>query len=131
MKEDRKKIVVVDDEECIRTVLASELTSGGYDAFPIDLKTDAYDWVIENQPDLIISDIKAPVLDGFEFLRMLKANPHTAQIPFIFLTGYSSLAVAIEAKKLGADDFVSKPYDLVDLLQTIQRVLKDATLPGS
>ncbi len=118
-----KKILVVDDEEALRLVLASELKSSGYDVYAFDLKNDAYDWVIQNKPDLILSDIKAPVMDGFQFLRWLRENPFTKNVPFVFVTGFADLKNAIEAKRLGAADFVSKPYDLVDLLQTIERVL--------
>jgi CheY-like chemotaxis protein len=123
MKPARKKILVVDDEEALRTILTSELNSVGYDAYSLDLKHNACDWVVQNQPDIILSDIKAPVMDGFQFLTWLKANPFTRNVKFVFVTGFADLKNAVESKKLGADDFISKPYDLVDLLETIERVL--------
>ncbi len=61
-------IVVVDDEEALRTVLARELTFEGYQGVAIADKMDVYFWVIENQPDLIISDIKSPGMHGYQFL---------------------------------------------------------------
>jgi YesN/AraC family two-component response regulator len=70
---------------------------------------------------LVLLDIKMPRVDGFEVLKFIKEKqPHTK---VIMLTGFADLKNAIESKKLGAEDFVSKPYDLVDLLTTIERVL--------
>jgi DNA-binding response OmpR family regulator len=119
-------IVVVDDEEALRTVLASELTSAGYECIAIEGKIQAFAWIIENRPALIISDIKSPDLDGFQFLRLLKETRYTRDIPFVFLTGFADLKNAIQATKMGAQDFVSKPYDFVDLLDTIRRVLSES-----
>lgn len=116
-------ILVVDDEDALRDILARELTAEGYIGVAIEDKAEAYEWCIQNQPDLIISDINSPGLKGFEFLRLLKANPFTKHISFIFLTGFADLKNAIESKKMGADDFVSKPYDLLELLNTVKRVL--------
>jgi len=118
-------ILVLDYEEVLRVVLAAELEEIGYTAFALGDNVKGYEWVLANRPDLIISDIKAPGLDGFELLRYLKANPFTAKVPFLFVTGYSSLAVAIESKKLGAVDFVSKPYHLQDLFSVIERIFRE------
>ena len=79
--------------------------------------------MIANRPDLIISDIKSPVMNGLDFLKWIKANPVFASIPVIILTGFSTIANANEAKRLGAADFISKPKDIVDLLARIRRVL--------
>lgn len=118
-------IVVVDDEENQRTQLASELANEGYRCVSIETKSMAYYWIVEHQPALIISDIKSPNLDGFEFLKMLKENPETQHIPFIFVTGHADIESAIRANKMGAADFVAKPLHLPDLLEAIQRVLPE------
>ena len=70
---------------------------------------------------LVLLDIKMPRVDGFEVLKFIKEKRPEAKV--IMLTGFADLKNAIESKKLGAEDFVSKPYDLVDLLTTIERVL--------
>ena len=75
------------------------------------------------QFDLLLLDIKMPKLNGFEVLKYVKEKH--AEVKVIMLTGFADLKNAIESKKLGADDFVSKPYDLVDLLSTIERVLNE------
>jgi len=67
---------------------------------------------------------QSPGMNGFEYLEWIKANP-LPQISGYFLTGFCDLKNAVESKKMGADDFVSKPYDLVDLFSTIRRILCD------
>jgi YesN/AraC family two-component response regulator len=75
----------------------------------------------KNSFDLILLDIKMPTVDGFEVLKYVKQHAPSTKV--IMLTGFADLKNAIESKKLGAEDFVSKPYDLVDLLTTVERVL--------
>jgi sigma-B regulation protein RsbU (phosphoserine phosphatase) len=119
-----KKIIILDDELASREVLASELNKRGYTAIPMESKAEGYHWIVDNQPDLIISDIKSPRMDGFELLKMLKANPFTSDIPFIFVTAYSDYKRIHAAKELGATDYMSKPYDIKKLTKTIERILK-------
>lgn len=120
---DKGHILVVDDEDALRTVLSSELESEGYE---VDMAADgdeAIDIVQKKQFNLVLLDIKMPRVDGFEVLKFIKEKyPH---VKVIMLTGFADLKNAIESKKLGAEDFVSKPYDLVDLLTTIERVLSE------
>ncbi len=124
MQSKAKKILVLDDDETLRTVLSDQINKEGYEACAIDLKHNAYDWVIRNRPDLIISDIKAPIMHGFQFLRWLKLNPFTRDVPFIYLSAYADVKNIVKAKSMGASDFISKPYDMDELLVTIKRVLE-------
>jgi YesN/AraC family two-component response regulator len=73
--------------------------------------------------DLVLLDIKMPNMNGFEVLKVIKEKHAGTKV--IMLTGFADLKNAIESKKLGAEDFVSKPYDLVDLLTTIDRVMSE------
>lgn len=115
------KILVVDDEEALRSVLSAELLAEGY---TVDTAVDGENAVSilgEEDFDLVLLDIKMKRVDGFEVLRHVKkVRPETK---VIMLTGFADLKNAIESKRLGAEDFVSKPYDLVDLLTTVERVL--------
>lgn len=115
------KILVVDDEEALRSVLSAELLAEGY---TVDTAVDGENAVSilgEEDFDLVLLDIKMKRVDGFEVLRHVKkVRPETK---VIMLTGFVDLKNAIESKRLGAEDFVSKPYDLVDLLTTVERVL--------
>ncbi len=120
---DKKKILVVDDEDALRTVLSSELVGEGYEVETAADGDEAMN-VVQMKPfDLVLLDIKMPKVDGFEVLKFLKSK--YPNIKVIMLTGFADLKNAIESKKLGAEDFVSKPYDLVDLLTTIERVVSE------
>ncbi len=120
---DKSRILVADDEEALRTVLSSELTSAGYDVSTAADGDEAISNVQQKKYDLILLDIKMPKVDGFEVLKYVKKNHPDVRV--IMLTGFADLKNAIESKKHGAEDFVSKPYDLVDLLTTIERVLSE------
>jgi DNA-binding NtrC family response regulator len=120
---DASRILVVDDEDALRTVLSSELSSSGYDVTTATDGDEAIAAVDNKKFHLILLDIKMPRVDGFEVLKYVKKSHPSVKV--IMLTGFADLKNAIESKKLGAEDFVSKPYDLVDLLTTIERVLSE------
>lgn len=118
---EKNSILVVDDEDALRTVLSSELESEGYIVATAGDGDEAISTLQGKLFDLVLLDIKMPRVDGFEVLRFVKERYPATKV--IMLTGFADLKNAIESKKLGAEDFVSKPYDLVDLLTTIERVL--------
>jgi len=119
----RKKILILDDEEALRTLLAGMLENEGYSVHAMESKLEACNWVIANRPELIISDINSPGMNGFQSLKWMKANPVAANIPLMFVTGLSDPKTALEAKKLGAADCLFKSYNIVDLLLRIREVL--------
>lgn len=120
---DKSHILVVDDEDALRMVLSSELSSSGYEVTTASDGDEAITVIQNKKFDLVLLDIKMPKVDGFEVLKFIKKN--FPAIKVIMLTGFADLKNAIESKKHGAEDFVSKPYDLVDLLTTIERVLSE------
>jgi UDP-3-O-[3-hydroxymyristoyl] N-acetylglucosamine deacetylase len=120
---EKSHILVVDDEEPLRTVLSNELTGAGYDVATAVDGHEAVSAVQNKKVDLVLLDIHMPGLDGFEVLKFIKKGFPAVKV--IMLTGFADLKNAIESKKHGAEDFVSKPYDLVDLLTTIERVLSE------
>jgi DNA-binding NtrC family response regulator len=117
----KNRILVVDDEEALRAVLSTELESEGYVVKSAGDGEEAIRILQGESFHLILLDIKMPNVDGFEVLKFVKQQ--SPQTKVIMLTGFADLKNAIESKKLGAEDFVSKPYDLVDLLTTVERVL--------
>ncbi len=124
----KKNILVVDDDPQIREVLETRLESAGY---AVTTAADGEDALAtlksHGDTDLVITDLRMPVMDGLEFLRRLvkgKAHP-----PVIFLTAYGSVSEAVEAMKLGAYDFLEKPYSGADLLDMVKRALKGAVPP--
>ena len=120
---DKSHVLVVDDEDALRMVLSSELSSSGYDVATASDGDEAITVIQNKKFDLVLLDIKMPKVDGFEVLKFVKKNFPSMKV--IMLTGFADLKNAIESKKHGAEDFVSKPYDLVDLLTTIERVLSE------
>jgi len=119
----KSHILVVDDEDALRSVLSNELSGAGYDVATAPDGEAAISTVQNKKFDLVLLDIKMPKMDGFEVLKYIKKG--YPQVKVIMLTGFADLKNAIESKKHGAEDFVSKPYDLVDLLTTIERVLSE------
>jgi DNA-binding NtrC family response regulator len=119
----KSSILVVDDEDSLRNVLAGELVNEGYEVRSAADGDEAISDLEKNSYDLVLLDIKMPRMTGFEVLKHLKQKHPRTKV--VMLTGFADLKNAIESKKLGADDFVSKPYDLVDLLTTIERVLSE------
>jgi DNA-binding NtrC family response regulator len=120
----KNRILVVDDEDALRTVLSSELEGEGYHVRSAADGQEAINILGNQEFDLILLDIKMPNVDGFEVLKYVKDRQPKTKV--VMLTGFADLKNAIESKKLGAEDFVSKPYDLVDLLTTVERVLTTA-----
>lgn len=120
---EKRRILVVDDEDALRTVLSGELVSEGYDVGTAADGDEAIASIQKEGFDLVLLDIKMPRMNGFEVLKFIKEKYPRTKV--VMLTGFADLKNAIESKKLGAEDFVSKPYDLVDLLTTIERVLSE------
>jgi DNA-binding response OmpR family regulator len=119
----RPTILILDDEEVLRDMLGNGLREAGYETVDYADKEDGYDWACENHVDLIISDVMSRTMDGFSLLKFLKAHAVTKPIPVVIVTGCATFEVAIQILKLGGADFVSKPVELSDLLQTIERIL--------
>lgn len=119
----KSSVLVVDDEDALRTVLTSELSNEGYEVRNASDGDEAIAELQKAKYDLVLLDIKMPRMNGFEVLKFIKEQQPKTKV--VMLTGFADLKNAIESKKLGADDFVSKPYDLVDLLTTIERVLTE------
>lgn len=115
-----KRILVVEDEQEIRKDIIRTLDLSNY--FTIDAfdGADGLAKAKEQKPDLIISDIMMPKLDGYGLLRELQKNPETASIPFLFLTAKNDHMDLRKGMNLGADDFITKPYDIEELLSAIE-----------
>ncbi len=119
----QKSILIADDEEALGQLLSSELTSRGYVCVSLGSKTDAYKWSLQHHPELIITDIKSPGMDGFQFVRLLKSNTETKRVPIVFLTGVASDENTEMAKSLGAAEVVSKPCKLADVQAVVERLI--------
>ncbi|MDP2036915.1 MAG: response regulator [Ignavibacteria bacterium] len=119
-----KKILIVEDEFDVRVNLQDLLESESYEVVTAKDGKEGYNKAIEELPDLIISDIKMPYVDGFELYKKLQTNANTNQIPFIFLTAKVEMSDFREGMSLGADDYLIKPFRINDVLKAIEVRLK-------
>lgn len=121
-------ILIVDDEANLRKTLAEILCARGYSILEADDGATAVELLRTTSPDLIFSDWKMPKIGGEEFLQHLHRHPDLATIPVIVITAYGSSHSAIEAVRLGAYDFVTKPFDLDEIVVTAERALDHSSL---
>lgn len=122
------KILIIEDEEPIRRVLVRILTDEDK-AYKVEEAADGKEGLAllgKHNFDLVLCDIKMPKMDGIEVLQ--SANARKIGIPFIMLTGHGNVETAVEAMKLGAYDFISKPPDLNRLLTTVRHALENKSL---
>jgi DNA-binding NtrC family response regulator len=115
------RILVVDDEDDLRRLLTDIVTKAGYETATASDGDEAIGMVSSSKFDLALLDIQMPNKSGIEVLKYIQKN--SAMTKAIILTGYADLKHAMEAREYGAQDFISKPYKLEDVLATIERVL--------
>jgi serine/threonine-protein kinase PpkA len=117
-------ILVVDDDPTIREYVRLHLASANFEVEVAGDGETAYEMALLHPPDLILSDISMPNMDGFQFLEKIRACPVLADIPIILLTQHSDASVFRRGMDLGADDFLAKPVRRKDLLTSISSRLK-------
>lgn len=117
-----KKILLVDDEELNRKLLKSLLKE--YMVFEAVNGQEALDMVLSVNPDIILMDIMMPVMDGLTTTKKLKENPYTSRIPIIIITGIQDTKFRVEGLKSGANDFLLKPIDGIELTLRVKNLLK-------
>lgn len=118
------KILVIEDNEEMCENIASILKVGRYDVLTSTTGKLGIELAEQNQPDLILCDIMMPGLDGYSVIHVLSKNPATVNIPFIFLTAKTDLRDFRTGMNLGADDYITKPFEGLELLNVIELRLK-------
>ncbi|WP_304616727.1 phosphate regulon transcriptional regulator PhoB [Paracoccus sp. (in: a-proteobacteria)] len=117
-------VLVVEDEGAQREVLHYNLEAEGFDVVMADNGEDALLLVAEEQPDLIVLDWMLPKVSGIEVCRQVKADPATRHIPIIMLSARSEEVDRVRGLETGADDYVVKPYSVVELLARLRTQLR-------
>lgn len=125
---DTARIIVVDDDAQLTRVLRTGLKSRGYEVRTAADGMLALETFNEWQPDLVITDLAMPVMDGLELCRQLRA---VSQVPIIVLSAKGEEKTKIEALDLGADDFVTKPFGIDELFARVRAALRRASSSGS
>ena len=119
-----KKILVIEDNASVRENLAELLELPDYEVVTAENGKTGVQKALAEKPDLILCDVMMPELDGFGVLRILDNKPETASIPFLFLTAKAEKEDFRRGMNLGADDYITKPFDDVELLDIIEMRLK-------
>jgi DNA-binding response OmpR family regulator len=122
--EDKHTILVVDDEPTIRLGLSVSLGRSGYKVVLAENGDDGYIKARKNRPDLIISDVMMPAMNGFEMKKLINEDPALVNVPFIFLTARTEDEDRVAGIRDGADDYITKPFNTEELLARIESVLR-------
>ena len=120
----KNKILIIEDNVDVRENLSEILVLSGYETITAANGKLGVEAALSSSPDLILCDIMMPELDGYGVLRILSKNPATSSIPFIFLTAKTEMSDMRRGMTLGADDYITKPFDDVEILDTIEIRLK-------
>ncbi|QEC79550.1 response regulator [Mucilaginibacter ginsenosidivorax] len=123
-----KKVLIIEDNNDIRENVVEILELANYQVFDANNGKKGVELAIKELPDIILCDIMMPELDGYGVLYMLNKNTDTAAIPFIFLTAKAERVDLRKGMELGADDYLTKPFDDMELLNAIESRLKKKEL---
>jgi len=123
-----KSILVIDDNADIRDNTAEILDLGGYKTYTAENGKKGVEVAMKEKPDVIVCDIMMPELDGYGVLHLLRKNPETQNIPFIFLTAKTERTDFRKGMEMGADDYITKPFEDIELLNAIEVRLKKAEI---
>ena len=121
-----KKILVIEDTVEVRENICEILELDGYESLQASNGKEGVEMAIKTSPDLILCDVMMPELDGFGVLKILNKNAKTHHIPFIFLTAKAEKTDFRKGMGLGADDYITKPFDDTELLEAIEMRLSKA-----
>lgn len=119
-----KRLLVVDDEPKLLRAIAVDLKGEGYEVDVARSGIEALIFIAQKLPDLIISDIRMPGMDGYEFARRLRRNESTSLVPIVFLTAKDTTQDRIEGFRTGVDAYLTKPFEPDELLSIIASILE-------
>ena len=118
------RIMIVEDDENIAELISASVKTIGHEAQTVGSASALFSLLPKLRPDLILLDIMLPDLSGLDILRKLKANAATQDIPVIFLTAKGSEADKVTGLELGAEDYITKPFGVLELLARIKTALR-------
>ena len=118
-----KRLLVVDDDPGLLLAVSDTLRAEGYDVATARRGADALVKVAQTLPDLIISDIRMPGMDGYQLVRNLRSNARTRLVPIVFLTAKDETADRIEGFRTGVDAYITKPFDSEELAAVVAGIL--------
>ena len=120
------RLLIVEDDTDISTMLRIFFNGLNYEVDIAARGSDALEKTRQNLPHLIVLDIMLPDIDGFEVCRVLRTNTRTSHVPIIFLTQKDERSDKLQGLELGADDYITKPFDIEELKLRVQRAIQRA-----
>ena len=126
MLPEKKQVLIVDDEPNLRKILAAQLSRDGYDVLLAEDGEQGLSLLREHHIDLVVTDLKMPKIDGMTLLRQALAE--SPGLPIIMITAHGTVDTAVEALKLGAFDYLTKPFDKDEVRQVVAKALKTRQL---
>ncbi len=124
MPDPKKKILIVEDDLDVAEMLTAYFRVQGYEVFTVNWGEDGVRATQTVHPDLVILDIRLPDIDGYEVARRLRGDRRTKDIPIIFLTEKRDRADRLHGLELGADDYITKPFDVQELRLRVRNALR-------
>jgi pilus assembly protein CpaE len=121
------RILIVDDDPVNQKLVAVILKQAGYDTFTAGTGPEALSHVDETKPELIISDVEMPGMNGYELTRQLRQKPATAHLPIMILTSHDTVQEKIKGFEAGADDYMTKPFEPSELQARVRVLLRRVT----
>src|SRR6187399_2955524 len=129
MLPEKKQILVVDDEANLRRVLSIQLTRDGYEVHTAEDGEAALAFLKEHHIDLVITDLRMPKVDGMDLLR--RAQKIDAELPVVMITAHGTVDNAVEALKSGAFDYLTKPFDQIEVRAIVRKALRTRDLSAA
>ncbi len=126
---DGRRILVVDDQQDIRDMTALVLSGAGYRVDTVDSGESALSALEQDRFDLVLLDINMPEMDGWETLRLIRCDEELTALPVVMFSVKGEIRDKIESLQEGADDFVTKPFIVDDLIKRVGKVLAGAVNP--
>ncbi len=127
MGAEKQTILIIEDDLDVAEMLNAYFRVQGYEVLTADWGEPGVEAAVTSSPDLIILDIHLPDIDGFEVAARLRANRRTQNIPIIFLTDKRQRVDRIKGLSLGADDYITKPFDIQEIRLRVRNALRRAT----
>ena len=124
----KKKILIIDDEVLNRAILEDYLSDFGYEIYMASNGSEGVDMLAKTAPDLVLLDIKMPDKDGFQTLEEIKRSPEFANIPVLFISALNRSNLKVKGLELGAEDYITRPFDKAELLARIRAALRRTNL---
>ncbi len=115
-------ILIVDDKEMMRDSLSLAITRAGHKAVTTEDPTDAVALVRQHRPACVITDLKMPKMDGIELLGKIRAEQ--PDVPVVLMTAFATISTAVQAMRLGAFDYVQKPFESDEILVVVERAIE-------